>query len=225
MARKIIDLSTPIETGHFRWPVERSTPRSHASGDYIEATRLGWIVHGFTHMDSGRHFSPDGYTIDDIALDQVMGPAAVVDISAIEPNAPVTEAMVREAGDHVRAGDIVLMRSCWDQVESINTPEFWTRAPYMTAEACPRHYAREIKAIAFDFQQDHCIRDFVTGDRAPAKEENITHMELLLKGVPMYEYLCNMGEITKARVEFIGLPLKIPHCDGAPVRAIAIEDD
>jgi kynurenine formamidase len=116
------------------------------------------------------------------------------------------------------------MKAGWDRVHSLDTPEFWTMAPYMTAEACRWLFARGLKAIAFDFPQDRCIRDYVTGERKPALEENTTHVELLLKGVPMFEYLCNMGEITQARVEFIGLPLKIPGCDGAPVRAIAIED-
>ena len=57
-----------------------------------------------------------------------------------------------------------------------------------------------------------------------ATEENTTHIELLLKGVPMFEYLCNMTEIRRDRVEFIGLPLKLPASDGAPVRAIALEE-
>ena len=29
---RLIDLSTPVETGHFRWDVERRLIKSHASG-------------------------------------------------------------------------------------------------------------------------------------------------------------------------------------------------
>ena len=224
MARRIIDLSTPIDAHHFRWKVERRTVRSHDKGDRVEATWLGFIVHAFTHMDTGRHFSATGYSTDDVSLDMVMGDAAVVDVSAADANGPVTEALVAEAGRHVREGDIVLLRARWDEVCSIHTPEFWTRAPYMTKEACRWLLGRGIKAIAYDFPQDYCIRDLVTGAREPAWEENTTHIELLLKGVLMFEYLCNMAAIRKDRVHFIGLPLKIPGCDGAPVRAIAIED-
>ncbi len=225
MTRRIIDLSTPIKTDHFRWPVERRQAKSFDAGDPIQVTWLGCTVHGFTHMDSGRHFSKSAYTTDGITLEQTVGEAAVVDISAVGADAPVTEAAVKAAGGHVREGDIVLLRAGWDMVESIDTPEFWTRAPYMTAEACRWLHARKIKAIAYDFPQDHCIRDMVTGARQPAFEENTTHVELLLKGVVMFEYLCNMTALTKDRVEFIGLPLKLPHSDGAPARAIAIEED
>lgn len=224
MPRRIIDLTTPIRADHFRWKAERRHLKSHAAGDFAEITWIGFPVHAFTHMDSGRHFSATAYTTDDIALEQVMGTAAVVDISGIGADSPVTEEIVARAGAHVREGDIVLMKSAWDRVEPLDTDAFWTRAPWMTAEACRWLLARGIKAIAFDFPQDRCIRDYVTGARMPALEENTTHVELLLKGVPMFEYLCNMAEIGSERVEFIGLPLKIPGCDGAPVRAIALED-
>ena len=223
MARKIIDLTTPIETDHFRWPVERRTVKSHAAGDLVEITWAGWPVHGFTHMDSGRHFAADAYTTDDITLEQVIGTAAVLDISGIADDSPVTEAMIAEAGAHVLEGDIIIMRSCWDERRSLRQEEFWTEAPYMTVEACRWLYARGIKAIAFDFPQDQCIRDFVTGARKPAFEDNTTHIELLLKGIPMFEYICNTAEISAERVEFFGLPLKLPHSDGAPARVIAIE--
>ena len=204
MTQRIIDLTTPIRTDHFRWPIERRTLRSHAEGDYVEVTWVGTSVHAFTHVDAPSHFAADGETTDALRLEQVMGPAAVVDISAVGPDAPVTEAAVAAAGGHVRDGDIVLVRAGWDRVESLDTPAFWTRAPYMTAEACRWLLARGLKAIAFDFPQDHCIRDMVTGARTPAFEENTTHIELLLKGVPMFEYLCNMTEIRGDRVELLG---------------------
>jgi arylformamidase len=52
---RIIDLSMTIEN-HFRWPVERRSNSDHTEGDLFQATWLRWPVHGFTHMDSPRHF-------------------------------------------------------------------------------------------------------------------------------------------------------------------------
>ncbi len=71
---RLIDLSTPIREGHFRWPVDR-----HVAGGTRRRTatfRWTWFgmgVHGFTHMDSPRHFNPEGFTTDDISLDMVVG--------------------------------------------------------------------------------------------------------------------------------------------------------
>jgi kynurenine formamidase len=76
--RRIIDLSTPIVQDHFRWPVERRLVKSYQAGDGLQATWSGWTVHGFTHMDTPRHFDPQGFTTDSLDLESVVGEAAVV---------------------------------------------------------------------------------------------------------------------------------------------------
>lgn len=222
---RIIDLSTPIVANHFRWPVERRKDKSHEAGDGVQATWAGWLVHGFTHMDSPRHFAPGGFTTDAISLDMVTGEAAVVDVSRVGANAPVTEQVVREAGGHVRKGDIVLLRAGWDKVESIDTPAFWANAPWVTREAAEWLRSREIKAIGYDFPQDYCIRNFLTGAPPGSTGEHVTHDVLLVNGVIMFEYLCNMTALPGDRTFFMGLPLKLPDSDGAPARAVAVEWD
>lgn len=226
MPRRIIDLSTPIDAGHFRWPVDRHKVKSHAAGDTAEATYVGWVVHGFTHMDAPRHFDPAGATTDDIALETVIGDACcVVDVSQAGADEAITAEMVAAGGTALRPGDIALIRTGWDRFESIDRPEFWTRSPWITEDACEWLREREVKAVAFDFPQDRSIRDMVTGARAPARAEMTSHVILLLNGVIMFEYLRNMMAITRPRVQFFGLPLKVAHCDGAPARVVVIEED
>src|SRR5687767_10458317 len=79
---RIIDLSMAIED-HFRWPVERRLNSDHAQGDLFQATWLGWPVHGFTHMDSPRHFFADRRTTSDVPLEATVGDAAVVDLTPL----------------------------------------------------------------------------------------------------------------------------------------------
>lgn len=222
---RIVDLSTPIRAGHFRWPTEQMLLKSFADGDFAQATRISVSCHAFTHMDAPRHFDPDGETTDDLKLEQTVGPAAVVDVQSVGPNAAIRAEHVAAAGAHVRTGDIVLLRAGWDLHESIETPEFWTRAPWVEADAAEWLFARGIKAIGYDFPQDYCIRHMVLGDRVPAAEESVTHQVLLKRGVVMMEYLCNMTAIRGARCQVYALPLKVPHADGAPARIVAIEED
>ncbi len=219
-----IDLSTPVIENHFRWPVERKLLKSHEAGDHMQATWAGWIVHGFTHMDSPRHFVADGFTTDHITLDMTCGPGALVDVSAVGPNQPVTVDIIAAAGAHVQEGDFVLLQNAWDLKADISTPEFWANAPYMTREASIWLRERGIKAIGYDFPQDYCIRNFLTGDGPASAEEHVTHWELLRHGVIMFEYLCNMHALQTPRPEVIGLPVKLPTSDGAPARVIAIEE-
>ena len=222
---RIIDLSTPIRAGHFRWRTEQSLDKSFDEGSFAQATRINISCHAFTHMDAPRHFDPEGYTTDGLTLEQTIGPAAVVDVSAVGPNAPIREADVAAAGSHVRQGDIVLLRTGWDGHESIETPEFWTRSPWVEADAAEWLYGQGIKAIGYDFPQDYCIRHLVLGDRTPTPDENVTHQVLLKRGVIMMEYLCNMTAIRGERCEVYALPIKVPNADGAPARIIAIEQD
>ena len=175
---RIVDLSMPIED-HFRWPVERRVKGSHAQGDVFEATWAGWTVHGFTHMDAARHCVPGGPTTEQIPLERTVGDAAVVDLTPIEPNEAITGPRLAAAAAHVRPGDIVVMRSCWEQQRSPRTPEFWTDAPYMTREASEWLLERRPRAVAFDFPQDYTIRLLLKGERRPLAE-NVTH-DVLLK--------------------------------------------
>lgn len=222
---RIIDLSTPIRAGHFRWPTEQTLAKSFERGDTAQATRIAVSCHAFTHMDAPRHYDPEGYTTDSLKLEQTIGPAAVVDVQAVGPNAPIRAADVERAGGHVRKGDIVLLRAGWDRHADIETPEFWTRSPWVEPDAAEWLFGRGIKAIGYDFPQDKCIRNLVLGDREPAPEEAVTHQILLKRGVIMMEYLCNMTAIRGERCEVYALPLKVPDADGAPARIIAIEED
>lgn len=218
---RIIDLSMPIED-HFRWPVERRLKSDHAKGDLFQVTWLGWTVHGFTHMDSPRHFFADGKTTDEIPLETTVGEAAVVDLTPIAPNEGIGEARLRAAAGHVAPGDIVVMRSCWEQQRSPRTRAFWTEAPYLTRDGAEWLLGREPRAVAFDFPQDYCIRLLLDGEHRPLAE-HVTHDVLLRHGVILIEYLVNTAALTTPRTFLCCLPLKVPGADGAPARVIALE--
>ncbi len=217
---KIIDLTMPIEN-HFRWPVERKLVGDFERGDAFQVTWIGMGVHGFTHIDSPRHMVPLGETSSEVALDRVVGDAVVVDLSGIKPNTGISVESLEKNSPEVIAGDIVLLRAAWDLVESYKTPEFWTRAPYMTKEACEWLMARKVKAVGFDFPQDYPIRGLLKGKKA-SMSEFITHDVLLRQGIILIEYLCNLSMISGNRTTLVALPIKLPDADGAPARVIAL---
>ena len=219
---RIIDLSMAIED-HFRWPVERRLTSAHARGDLFQVTWLGWPVHGFTHMDSPRHFFADGKTTDDIPLETTVGEAAVVDLRPIAPDEAITAERLAASAGHVREGDIVIMKSCWEQQRSPGTPAFWTEAPYMSREAAVWLLERGPRAVAFDFPQDYTIRLLLKGEVRPVAE-HVTHDVLLRKGVILIGYLTNTAALVAPRTFLCCLPLKVPDADGAPARVVAFED-
>jgi len=222
MTRRVIDLSTPVRADHFRWPVERRLAKSHDQGAG-QATWAGWNVHAFTHMDSPRHVDPEGFTTDAITPDMTVGEAAVLDLSDVPEDTPIERARIAAAAAHLRRGDIAVLKTRWDERRGIDTPEFWLKAPWMTDGAAEFLYESGVKAVAFDFPQDHCIRFFLTGEKRPPLPEHVTHHRLLARGVIMFEYLANTGALRAPRHEFVGLPIRLPDSDGAPARVIAIE--
>ena len=157
-------------------------------------------------------------------LNQIVGRAAIVDLTGIEPNSPITEIQVRDAGEHINPGDIVVLKTCWDEVASPKTPEFWTTAPYMTRPACEWLLSRQIKAVGYDFPQDYPIRKLLDKEVAPISDF-VTHDVLLRNGVIMIEYLCNLRQLTTSYTQLYALPLKILESDGAPARVIAFQPE
>lgn len=215
----IIDLTMPIKD-HFRWPVERRLVADHAKGDMFQVTWQGFAVHGFTHMDSPRHYFPDGGTTDDIALERTVGRAAVIDLLGIAPMTAIGGDMLDKAGAHAAAGEIILFKTGWGEQRDVTTPDFWLDAPYLERSAADWLLARAPKAVAFDFPQDHCIRLLLSGEVRPI-EEHVSHDVLLRNGVVLIEYLTNTRALSAQHVRFCCLPLKLPAADGAPARVIA----
>ncbi|MGH7331142.1 MAG: cyclase family protein [Candidatus Rokuibacteriota bacterium] len=116
---KIIDLSFPIRP-HFRWTVAREIRSSHARGDNFESSVMTLACHAYTHVDAPRHFLPGARSITDMPVDQWVGEAAVVDLTHLGPNGEVTAADLESRARHVRAGDIVLLRTDWPLLTSVD---------------------------------------------------------------------------------------------------------
>jgi kynurenine formamidase len=218
--KKLIDLTYTMRN-HFRWNIDQELASDFKDGKQFQITRVGFGVHGFTHVDMPRHILPDGPTTDQLSLDRIVGDCAVIDLSGIQPKSEITEDQLKGAGSHIQSGDIVLLKTAWDNRYSIDTPEFWLQAPYMSREAARWLLSKEIGAIAFDFPQDYPIRLLLT-DETASLDEFVTHDVLLRNGVILIEYVCNTAEVSGQRIYLCILPLKIPNSDGAPARVIAM---
>lgn len=218
---RLIDLSYPIRN-HFRWPVERRLTASFEEGDDFQVTRIGFAVHGFTHIDAPRHISPEGETTSAFDLETLVGEAAIVDLTGVSEESPINAAMLAAAQTEIRPGDRVLLRTDWDRRFALDDRRFWTRAPYLERGACEWLAERRPSLVGFDFPQDYPIRGLLDGEPA-TMTDFVSHDVLLRRGVPMIEYLCNLSAVRTERPRLCALPLKLMDADGAPARVVAIE--
>ncbi|MCC7367567.1 MAG: cyclase family protein [Chloroflexi bacterium] len=220
---RLIDLSHTITFPHWRWKPERHITSSHANGDLFTSSRLHTPLHGFTHVDAPAHFLPGARTITEMPLDQWCGPAAVVDLSHRGADDGITAADLDQHGQHIQAGDIVLLRTDWDQKTAINTREFWTTAPWTTREAAEWLAARDVRAVGYDYPPDPSLRMNPEHPGSIPRDQHVTHDVFFPRGITVIEYLANLRAIPTPRTIFMALPLKVDGGDGSPVRAVALE--
>jgi arylformamidase len=220
---KVIDLSLPVRE-HWRWHV-KLYPIHTFEDHFFLHQYMDYNLHGFTHVDALLHYLPDTPPIEKVPLDKFMGEATVVNLSHLGENAGVTAAELEKHGQHVKAGDIVLLRTDWPLKCDYMSKDFWGKGPYTARDACEWLVKRKVKSVGYDYPPDYCIRYEVTDPQHEYKaEEFTTHAVFFKAGIYVIEYLCNLHLISKERVQFLALPVLLVGAEGAPCRAIAIED-
>lgn len=218
-AMAIIDLSMTVRpTG--RWSVEITTDRDFDRGHSYRSTSARMPMHAFTHVDAPLHVEPGRESIDQVTLDRLCGPAAVVDLRPVTPNEKIAQDRLQARSGHARQGDILILKTCWDQQREPTSREFWQEAPYLHEEAAAWLAEQPVKAVGFDFPQDYSIREIP--QRHPEVSEMPTHHRVLRKGIYMIEYLCNLHLVEQERVTLYALPLKVLGSEGACARVIAV---
>src|ERR1043165_209737 len=79
---KIYDISLPLCPQLVCWPGKRpfsmQTTRSLCRGDSCTTHTFSSDIHFGTHIDAPAHFIADGVTVDQVALDRLLGPCRVI---------------------------------------------------------------------------------------------------------------------------------------------------
>lgn len=219
----VVDLSFPIDPGHFRWRHERQVVDRLDDGGPFETSRFGMSAHAFTHADAPSHVAQDGAALNEVPVRTWVGPATILDLGHVGPGEPVTAALLEQAADAVGAlpaEEILLLRTGWDQRRDIATPSYWQDAPWVDRSGAEWLAARRPRAVGFDFPQDEPIRRTLAGEPGAAREF-VTHDVLLRHGIGLVEYLRGLDRLPP-RVLLVAAPIALTGSDGGPARALAL---
>jgi kynurenine formamidase len=217
---EMIDLSMTIKP-HWRWPVAFSLRSDFGTADF-RSSMAQLPAHAFTHVDTPLHCRKGGVPVDKLPANAYSGSAAVVNLSAIQPNQGISAQDLADHGKHIRPADIVLLKTCWDTHFHPDSKEYWSQAPYLTDEAAMWLAEKKPRVVGFDFPQDYPLKD--VNRKSPATlEESTAHKHLLYHGVLFIEYLANMAAVTADRVNLIALPLRLEGFEGCPARVVVLE--
>jgi kynurenine formamidase len=192
------------------WSAGRYQPPAYSATDRIMMLN----EHIGTHVDAPHHFLAEGPSLDSYPVDRFCGSAVLVDVSDRDPSLPVSRESIlgalERSDESIREDDILVLR-CW---AGDSSDPGYLRAAALEPAVGTWAAGLRLKALGIDLANvDN------PGDRSFP-----VHIALLQAGVLIYESLVNLGEIGRARFQFVGFPLPIPGASGGPVRAVALVD-
>lgn len=232
---QIVDLTHPFNEQTVYWPTAPSTfelerlayGRTEA-GYFYAANAFSAPEHGGTHVDAPIHFAEGRRTADEIPLEQLIGPAAVIDVSeqaAADRDYRLTRedvlAFEREHG-RIAPETIVLLRTGWSR--------FWPDASaYLgggtAGDASDLHfpsYGEDAVRLLVEQRRVAAIGADVASIDYGASQDFIVHQIALAADVPGLENLTGLDALPPTGAYVIALPMKIEGGSGGPLRAVAL---
>lgn len=231
-----IDLTYPFSAETPYWP---NNPRGfemdtlfegHTHGGYYYSSYSFYAPeHGGTHLDAPVHFAEGKMTVDQIALDQLMGQAIVIDVSAKALKnrdylIQITDILDWEKKyGHVKEGAMILFRTGYGKFYPDRKTYFGTDK--MGEEGIPLlHFPglapdaaqflatkRKVKAVGIDTPSI---------DYGQSKDF-FAHRILLGENIPVFENVAHLDQLPDTGIYLIALPMLIKDGSGGPLRIIA----
>jgi arylformamidase len=205
---KIFDISWPISTATTgykdRHIVEFEEIQTFAR-DGVRNSTVQLSSHTGTHVDAPSHFINDGLSIDQIALDRLVGDAVVLDMTNVSTH--ITRDHLVDK--NIQKGDIVLLKTTNSLIPA--TGKFTPRFVYLEASGAQYLAQKEVKAVGIDYLGlEH------------SQPDHASHMFLMHADVVIIEGL-RLQHVAPGIYMCVCLPLNIIGLEAAPARAILIE--
>jgi kynurenine formamidase len=230
-----IDLSHAYDENTLYWPTANGFSKTtdfegHTDGGYFySAYSVCTAEHGGTHLDAPVHFAEGQQSSDQLALDRLIAPAVVVDVTA--QAAADRDYLIRaadieafeKANGKIAAGSIVLFRTGFaarwpDAASYLGTAE-------RGAEAVPKLHFPGLSPEAAEYLVAHggiaaIGIDTASIDRGQSGDF-MAHRILFAKGIPAFENVGDMSALPATGSLVIALPMKIAGGSGGPLRIVA----
>jgi arylformamidase len=207
---RINDISVPLYTGMVFYPgdapVSIEPGKQIASGDTANLSNISLGSHSGTHVDAPHHFVDGENTVDNLALDVLIGTVRVLDLTGVE--------VAITCDDLVAAGCTGAERVLFKTSNS----DLWSRD----------EFKRDFVYLADD-GADYLVEqgvvlagnDYLSIEQFHSQSHYV-HATLLKAGVIILEGV-DLGAVEPGDYELVCLPLNIRGGDGAPARAVLIE--
>jgi kynurenine formamidase len=201
--RPLTDISVPVHDGMLHWgkrPV-REVVESLDTGDACNVTRWDIGSHTGLHVDAGLHFDDSGAPIDELDLDVLVGPARVLDLTAVETEITAADLIAAGLGDETRV--LLKTLNSVNALQETERPPFWVG---LAPDGAQLLVDRGVRAVGIDF---------LTIDSPSRDETWDTHLILCPAGVAIIE-CTDLRGVGAGLYELVCLPVKLRGSEAAP---------
>jgi kynurenine formamidase len=232
---RLVDLTHTLDRQTIFWPTESGFERQErhagltAKGFYYAAGSFCSPEHGGTHIDAPIHFHEGRDTVEQIPLSRLVGPGAVVDVTAAcaadrDYQVTIEDLLGWEAQHGLSlTGRIIFLKTGYgrfwpDRVQYMGTDERGEEAvaklhfPGLHPDAA-RWIAeqRTVKAVGLDTPSI----DYGQSTHFQS------HVTLFTHNIPAFENVANLEQLPGHGFEVVALPMKIGGGSGGPIRIVA----
>jgi len=208
---RVVDLTLSLVSGEKGIYIE---PAQRLEIEGWNATTLSLYSHCGTHIDAPVHFGVGVQTIDTIPVENLIGPAWVADIRPVEPRVLIEPEHLGAIAEQFKPGESLLICTGWS--DYYGQDKYRNELPRVSAKLAQWCVDKNVKMLGVEPPSVADVNDI--------DELNTVHRTLFKGGVIVVEGLANLTSLSRPKVTFIALPLKIAGGDGAPARAVAIEE-
>jgi arylformamidase len=205
---KIHDISMPLAPGVTVWPgdapYEQQWTFKRSDGATVNVSQVRLSVHTGTHTDAPLHFLDGGIDVAGLPLEPYVGPARVVDVRG-RPRIARGDV---EGIDLTGTPRVLFRTDAW-----LDRRRFPEAIPVMDEDVPELLASRGVILVGLDVPSV----DALTSQDLPV------HHALGARGICIVESLV-LGQIATGVYWLIALPLPLVGADGAPVRAVLVED-
>jgi arylformamidase len=160
-------------------------------------------------VDAPAHFIENGSTLEELPLDTLMGPATVVELPEVDI---ITPELLEAQALPPQTRRLLLKTKnsdLWTDPGHQFNPDFVA----LTSAAADWIVRKGIRLVGIDYLSVQIFKD----------KEPLTHRILLEAGVVILEGI-NLQNVRPGIYQLICLPMKLDGIEGAPARAVLIEE-
>ena len=233
---RVVDLTYAFDANSVYWPtaeqfkLETDFEGMTDKGYFYSAYRYSAAEHGGTHLDSPVHFAKGRLSVDQLPLQQLMGAAIVVDVTAqcarnVDYLVSVADFQSWERRNgRIQPGTIVLLKTGFgkyypDRKSYLGTDERGAAA------VAKLHFPGLDPAAARWLTENRSIKaiglDTASIDRGQSTLFE-SHRVLFEHNIPAFENVANLDQLPAKGFSVIALPMKIKGGSGGPLRIIAL---